>query len=266
MPSASASPRPDPSKPDPSSRPDFSGCVRVAAVGDVHLAEDLRGRYSPALAELRDVADLLLVAGDLTQHGRADEAAVFADDFGASPVPVVVVLGNHDYHSDQQREIRSLLEAAGIVVLEGEHTVVETAAGSVGVAGAKGFCLGFSGRAAANFGEPEMKAFSRHGIESAEQLRAAFDGLDTDVKVALTHFAPVEGTLVGEPSEIWSFLGNYLLGDAIDEARADLAVHGHAHAGTEKGLTEDGIPVRNVAQPVIRSAYRVYDVAVKERV
>ena len=234
--------------------------VRIAAVGDVHLAEDLRGRYAPVLAELSGEADLLLVAGDLTQHGRLDEAAVFAEEFSAADVPVVCVLGNHDYHSNQEMEIRSLIERAGIAVLEGDNVVVETPAGKVGIAGVKGFCLGFTGRSAANFGEPEMKAFTSHGIRSAEELRKAFDGLTADVLVSLTHFSPVTDTLLGEPHEIWSFLGNYLLGDVIDEAGADLAIHGHAHAGTEKGLTENGVPVRNVAQPVIRSAYRVYDV------
>lgn len=234
--------------------------VRIAAVGDVHLAEDLRGRYRPMLDELSGCADLLLVAGDLTQHGTPDEAAVFADEFGSAPVPVVAVLGNHDYHSDSAEEIRRGLEAAGIVVLEGESTVVETPAGTVGVAGAKGFCLGFSGRCAADFGEPEMKAFTGHGIRSADGLRRAFDGLEADVLVSLTHFAPVDDTLHGEPVEIWPFLGNYLLGEVVDDVGADLAIHGHAHAGAEKGLTPNGVPVRNVAQPVIRAAYRVYDV------
>ncbi|HET7689466.1 MAG TPA: metallophosphoesterase [Nocardioidaceae bacterium] len=245
--------------------PDSPGeAIRIAAVGDVHLAEDLRGRYRPCLERLSAEADVLLVAGDLTQHGRLDEAAVFAEEFSASDVPVVVVLGNHDYHSGQEDEIRTVIERAGIVVLEGEHHVVETDRGRVGIAGVKGFCLGFSGRCASNFGEPEMKAFTGHGIRSAELLRQAFDGLRSDltvdVTVALTHYAPVDNTLHGEPTEIWPFLGNYLLGEAIDAARADLAVHGHAHAGCEKGLTDDGTPVRNVAQPVIRSAYRVYDV------
>jgi Icc-related predicted phosphoesterase len=246
--------------PDPRGGP----CLRIAAVGDVHLGEDLRGRYREALARLPEEADLLLVAGDLTQHGRLDEAVVFAEEFAPCGVPVVTVLGNHDYHSGLEDEIRTLLQRAGIVVFEGEHHVVPTPAGTIGVAGAKGFCLGFSGRSAADFGEPEMKAFTGHGIESAARLRRAFEGLDADVTVALTHYAPVSGTLHGEPPEIWSFLGNYLLGDVIDNAAADLAVHGHAHAGTEKGLTQDGVPVRNVAQPVIRSAYRVFDLPVRQ--
>lgn len=234
--------------------------VRIAAVGDVHMGPDIRGRYRPALEQLPDDADVLLVAGDLTQHGLVEEAEVFAEEFRDLGVPVVAVLGNHDYHANLEDRIRAVLEEAGIVVLEGEGVVVPTRAGDVGVAGAKGFCLGFSGRRASYFGEPEMKAFTGHGQHSAELLRKAFQDLDAPVRVGLTHFSPVVDTLSGEPPEIWAFLGNYLLGDAIDEAAADLAVHGHAHAGVEKGITPGGVPVRNVAQPVIHTAYRVYDV------
>jgi len=149
-------------------------------------------------------------------------------------------------------------------VFEGESGAIETAGGTVGVAGAKGFCMGFAGRCAANFGEPEMKAFTDVGIRSAEVLRKAFTDLpDVDVTVALTHFAPIDETLRGEPPEIWAFLGNYLLGEVIDTHKANLAVHGHAHAGSEKGETATGIPVRNVAQPVIRRPYQVYEVRVE---
>jgi Icc-related predicted phosphoesterase len=172
------------------------------------------------------------------------------------------VLGNHDYHSDEQHKIASLLTDAGITVLEGTSAVFETRGGTIGIAGAKGFGLGFAGRCGSDFGEPEMKAFSRHGRASAEQLAEAFASLPaTDVRVALTHFAPVDGTLVGEPPEIWAFLGNYLLGEAIDAAGCHLAVHGHAHVGCEKGLTDGGVRVRNVAQPVIGAAYALYDVS-----
>ena len=228
------------------------------------MAPDLRGQYADSLAALPEQADVLLVAGDLTQHGTLEEAAVFADEFADVGVPVVAVLGNHDYHSDVDQGIHQLLEDAGIRVLEGDGTVVRMAAGSVGIAGAKGFCMGFAGRRAANFGEPEMKAFTDAGAQSAERLRKAFQSLPpVDVTVALTHFAPVDSTLAGEPPEIWPFLGNYLLGEVIDSCRAHLAIHGHAHAGTEKGETAAGIPVRNVAQPVIRRAYQVYEVRVE---
>lgn len=237
--------------------------IRVAAVGDVHLADDLRGRYAPLLEGISEEADALLVAGDLTQHGTVEEAAAFADEFDAADVPVLVVLGNHDYHSGAERDIVRLLEDRGVTVLEGTSTTIDTDAGRLGVAGIKGFCLGFVGRCAADFGEPEMKAFTGHGIETAALLREALDGLaaeEPDVTVALSHFAPVDDTLIGEAKEIWPFLGNYRLGEAIDETGVDLALHGHAHAGREKGLTPAGVPVRNVAQPVIQAAFRVYDV------
>jgi Icc-related predicted phosphoesterase len=176
---------------------------------------------------------------------------------------VVVVLGNHDYHSNVEQGIGELLEDGGIRVLEGDSAVVETPAGKLGIAGAKGFCMGFVGRCAANFGEPEMKVFTDAGVQSAERLRKAFGSLPpVDVSVSLTHFAPIDDTLAGEPQEIWPFLGNYLLGEVIDSSKAHFAVHGHAHAGTEKGQTAAGIPVRNVAQPVIRRAYQVYEVRV----
>jgi Icc-related predicted phosphoesterase len=236
--------------------------IRVAAVGDVHLGPDIAGRHRAGLATISDEADVLLLAGDLTRHGTVDEAEVVAAEYADLGVPVIAVLGNHDYHSDQETEITDLLTRAGITVLEGTSVVLETPGGTLGVAGVKGFGLGFAGRCGSDFGEPEMKAFARHGRASAELLAGALAALPpTDVRVVLSHFAPVDGTLVGEPPEIWPFLGNYLLGEAIDAWDCHLAVHGHAHAGTEKGATEGGVRVRNVAQPVIGAAYALYDVA-----
>jgi Icc-related predicted phosphoesterase len=235
--------------------------IRVAAVGDVHLDEALRGRLRPSLAHLPERADVLLLAGDLTRHGTVDEAKVVADEFADLGVPVAAVLGNHDYHSDAQDDVRAVLETGGIRVLEGEGVVLDLPAGRLGIGGAKGFGLGFAGRQGSDFGEPEMKAFARHGKESARRLYDALEPLDADVIVALMHYSPVEDTLVGEPPEIWPFLGCYLLAEAVDAVGADLAVHGHAHAGTEKGRTPGGVPVRNVAQPVIRAAYQVYELA-----
>jgi Icc-related predicted phosphoesterase len=234
--------------------------IRVAAVGDVHLGPDIAGRHRAGLHDLPDQADVLLLAGDLTRHGTADEAEIVAAEYRDLGVPVVAVLGNHDYQSDEQDKVAGVLTQAGITVLEGTSTVIQSSGGTLGIAGAKGFGLGFAGRCGSDFGEPEMKAFARHGRASAQALAQALESLPpTDVVVALTHFAPVDGTLIGEPPEIWAFLGNYLLAEAIDAAGCDLAVHGHAHAGTEKGATEGGVPVRNVAQPVIRQAYARYD-------
>lgn len=236
--------------------------IRIAAVGDVHLGEDIAGRHRAGLDGIGDRADVLLLAGDLTRHGTLDEAKVVAAEYRDLPVPVVAVLGNHDYHSDQQDEITALLRDVGITVLEGNGVTLETGGGTLGVAGVKGFGLGFAGRSGSDFGEPEMKAFSRHGKQSAASLAAALAEVSgADVRVALTHYAPVDDTLVGEPQEIWPFLGNYLLGEAVDEAHAHLAVHGHAHIGCEKGVTDGGVRVRNVAHPVIGAAYALYEVA-----
>ncbi|SFQ31250.1 Predicted phosphoesterase [Amycolatopsis arida] len=232
--------------------------IRIAAVGDVHMGEDARGRLRPALEHVGQHADVLLLAGDLTRHGTMDEAAVVADEFAGLPVPVVGVLGNHDHHSDAADKITELLTAHGIRMLEGDGVTLDVGGRRLGVAGVKGFGGGFAGKCASAFGEREMKEFVGHTTEVAGQLHATLDALDADVRVALTHYAPIPETLRGEPPEIYPFLGSYLLGEAIDDAEADFAVHGHAHFGTEQGVTPGGIRVRNVAQPIIRAAYAVY--------
>jgi Icc-related predicted phosphoesterase len=233
--------------------------VRVAAVGDVHLAEDARGLLRPALEQVGRHADVLLLAGDLTRHGTVGEARVVADEFADLAVPVVAVLGNHDYHSDCQDEIVALLTGRGIRVLEGDSTTVEVNGCRLGVAGVKGFGGGFAGKCGSMFGEPQMKAFIAHTEEVSGRLASALRGLDgVDLRIALTHYSPVPDTLRGEPPEIFPFLGSYQLAEAIDAGQADLAIHGHAHSGTEQGSTPGGVRVRNVAQPVIRSAFAVY--------
>ncbi|MGC4810041.1 metallophosphoesterase family protein [Micromonospora sp. DT228] len=234
--------------------------IRIAAVGDVHLDEDVVGRFRPALEELPECADVLLLAGDLTRHGTEAEARCVAEEFGGLAVPVVTVLGNHDHQCDQVPQVVKVLEDAGITVLEGNGVVLDCAGGRLGIAGVKGFGGGFAGRCASDFGEPEMKAFVRTTTDSADRLGAALRSLDCDMLVALTHYAPVPDTLVGEPLEIYPFLGSYQLGQAIDSAPTALALHGHAHAGSERGTTPGGVRVRNVAHPVIKQAYSVFHV------
>ncbi|MER7416429.1 metallophosphoesterase [Micromonospora peucetia] len=232
--------------------------IRIAAVGDVHLDKDVVGRFRPALDELPRHADVLLLAGDLTRHGTEAEARCVATEFGGLGVPVVTVLGNHDHQCDQVPQVVKVLEDAGITVLEGDGIVLDCAGRRLGVAGVKGFGGGFAGRCASDFGEPEMKAFVGTTARSADALSAALRGLDCDVLVALTHYSPVPDTLAGEPLEIYPFLGSYQLGQAIDSAPTALALHGHAHAGTERGATPGGVRVRNVAHPVIKQAYSVF--------
>lgn len=236
--------------------------IRVAAVGDIHLGPESQGTLRPSFETLPECADVLLLAGDLTRHGTPDEAQVVAREIKDLGVPVVAVLGNHDHHDDRPEEVTAILGEAGAHVLEGQATVVTGAAGQrIGVAGTKGFGGGFVGRCAGEFGEPIMKEFVRYSRRCADALRASLlelAGEGCDARIALTHFSPVPDTLAGEPLEIYPFLGSYLLAEAIDTAGADLAVHGHAHAGTEHGMTGGGVKVRNVAQPVIGRAFHVY--------
>ncbi len=235
--------------------------ARVAAVGDIHLGPDCRGLLRPSFETLHESADVLLLAGDLTRHGTVEEAEVVADEVRDLGVPVVAVLGNHDYHSERETDVARVLTDAGVTVLEGDSVVLPVAGEKVGIAGTKGFCGGFAGRSAGEFGEREMKEFVRTTRRGADGLRRALTELSADgcgARIALTHFAPVPDTLAGEPVEIYPFLGSYLLAEAIDESGADLAVHGHAHLGTEHGMTAAGVRVRNVAQPVIRRAFALY--------
>ncbi len=239
--------------------------LRVAAVGDVHAGVDPASahRLRQGVAHLGDHADVLLLAGDLTRCGDPDEARVVADAIGATGVPAAAVLGNHDVHAGRGDEVVDVLAAAGIVVLDGAGTVFDLPGGRLGVTGAKGFGGGFAGACVTEFGEPEVKVFARHAVAEADALAgamartAAVGGLGAHV--VLLHYSPVRETLRGEPPEIYPFLGSYLLAEAIDRVGADLVVHGHAHRGSERGITPGGVRVRNVAQPVLRSAYRIYE-------
>ncbi|MGG7105128.1 metallophosphoesterase family protein [Rhodococcus sp. 24CO] len=232
--------------------------IHIAAVGDIHLGVDSRGEMRPALDKVSTHADVLLLAGDLTRHGGVEEAEVVADEFAELGVPVIAVLGNHDYHSDAVEDVTAVLAGRGITVLEGQSVTMDLDGQTVGIAGVKGFGGGFAGKCASVFGEPQMKNFAGHTVEVADRFRAAVSELEADVRIALLHYSPVSDTLHGEPPEIYPFLGSYLLGQPIDEFHLDLALHGHAHAGCERGTTPGGVRVRNVAQPVIRAAYTVY--------
>ncbi|RFS83584.1 metallophosphoesterase [Actinomadura spongiicola] len=240
--------------------------IRVAAAGDLHVGPEVAGTYRTRLSALAEHADVFLVAGDLTRHGTVEEGRVAAGELRDLGVPVVAVLGNHDYHSDAEDEITDILRDAGVTVLEGDGTVLDCGGTKLGIAGGKGFGGGFEGRCASDFGEPEMKAFISHTKDFAGRLGAALLDLDADLLVSLTHYSPSADTLEGEPLEIYPFLGSYLLGEAIDSAMADLAIHGHAHKGTEKGLTSGGVRVRNVALPVIQHAYAMYSLDIPARV
>jgi len=232
--------------------------IRIAAFGDCHVGTDTMGRLGTHLAGIEEAADVLLVAGDLTKCGTADEAKVFVDEVAELRIPRVAVLGNHDHHADEVPQVVDVLEEGGIVVLEGDAHVLEIGGRTVGIAGTKGFGGGFAGACASAFGERETKAYVEHTQAIADRLRDTLQMLETDVRIVLLHYSPVDTTLEGERREIYPFLGSYLLAEAIDAVGAELVLHGHAHGGTERGTTAGGTPVRNVAQPVIGAAYKVY--------
>lgn len=232
--------------------------IRLAAIADLHCVESTCGMLSPAWSTLHEVADVFLIGGDLTTTGTPREAAVLARELEAVQIPVVAVLGNHDYHTGNEAAVRGVLEAQGVAVLEGECRSFKVGGETLGVAGTKGFGGGFAGACGSDFGEPEMKQYVRHSVEMAERLRNVMRSLDADYRVLLMHYSPIDTTLRGEPLPIYPFLGSYLFAEVADEAGVDLVLHGHAHHGSEKGVTPGGIPVRNVALPLIRNAFHVF--------
>lgn len=228
--------------------------VRIAAAGDLHYDARSQGKLRTHFRKLEGEADLLLLAGDLTDTGTPEEAAVLIEDLKGLQIPIVAVLGNHDYHCNQVKEIRRMMEEPGMTVLEGDSTVLHCRGLSIGIAGTKGFGGGFEGACGTLFGEPEMKDFIAHTERLSDRLKETLLSLKTDLKIALLHYSPIRETLAGERAEVFPFLGSYLLGKAIDEGGADLVVHGHSHHGRERGMTRGGIPVRNAAIPMLKKA------------
>lgn len=235
--------------------------MRIAAVGDIHVADDSVGTVAPGLDGIERRADALLLAGDLTKCGTPGEAELVLAELADVAVPIIAVLGNHDHHDGRPEAVVEALRAGGVIVLEGDAVVLDLPGGRLGVAGAKGFGGGFAGANATAFGEAEMKAFVHHTERVAAELEVALGSLDDqgcDARVALLHYSPVPETLVGERLEIYPFLGSELLAEAVDRVGADLVLHGHAHGGSERGETAGGVPVRNVAMPVIGAAYALF--------
>ena len=240
--------------------------IRIAAAADIHAGPESAGTLKPLLADLKDEADLLLLAGDLTRSGKPLEAKTLVDELQDVGVLVVAVLGNHDYHSDQAAEITRILKDAGIHVLDRGSVVLDVAGQRVAIAGTKGFGGGYGAALASDFGEPEMKAWIRHAEAEAETLEDVLTALVGDVRIVLLHYSPVPDTLDGERLDLYPFLGNSFLGEAIDRSGADLVLHGHAHHGSLAGTTPGGVPVRNVAQPVIRAPYVVFTIEQEDEI
>ena len=225
--------------------------VRFAAVGDLHCTEASAGTLRQYLAQATEGADALLLCGDLTDYGTEREAAVLADELGVVAIPVVAVLGNHDFESGLADEVRRILQGAGVQVLDGEAIEVH----GVGIAGAKGFAGGFGSASLGAWGEPAIKAFVSEALKEAMKLESALAKLRTRHRIAMLHYAPVAATVQGEPPEIFAFLGSSRLEDALLRYPVDFVVHGHAHRGTLEGRTVNGVPVYNVARPLLQRSF-----------
>ena len=225
--------------------------VRIAAISDVHVGKSSQGALQPLLAEIADNADVLVVCGDLTDYGLPEEARILAKELAPARIPIVAILGNHDMESDQQGEVRQILTDAGIVMLDGESHEVY----GVGFAGAVGFAGGFGRAALGSWGERAIKSFVQEAVNEALKLEAALARLTTPHRIALLHYSPVKDTVEGEPIEIFPWLGCSRLEEPLLRYPVTAVFHGHAHKGTAEGRTQNGIPVYNVALPVLRALY-----------
>jgi Icc-related predicted phosphoesterase len=225
--------------------------IRLAAIGDLHVTETSEHRYRDLFAEISQAADVLALCGDLTNFGKPREAEILAEDLRHCTIPAVGVLGNHDYECGEAEEVAKILHGAGVTVL-GEQAVIIA---GVGFAGVKGFLGGFGRGELGAFGEPAIKAFVDAALDEARKLENALRSLKTERCVAVLHYAPVADTVVGEPLEIYPFLGCSRLADAIDRFdHVAAVVHGHAHRGSYRGATPRGTPVYNCAQMVAEAA------------
>jgi uncharacterized protein len=223
--------------------------MRIAATADLHFFSPRFGVIQEQLAQVRDQADLLILAGDLTNYGKPAEMEGLLNSLVRLRLPIVAVLGNHDYESGAQAELIRMLTQEGIKLLDG--TAYER--DGIGFAGTKGFGGGFGRGALTAFGEPEVKAFVQGAIDEALKLERAISQLRTEKRIVVLHYAPVADTAQGESPEIFPYLGSSRLAEVVDRHGADMILHGHAHHGSPEGKTTAGIPVYNVAIPILQS-------------
>ena len=228
--------------------PKSPSSVRFAIVGDIHVTKDSAGTLRNLFAQASDAADALLLCGDLTDYGTAEEAHVLAGELAAVKIPIVAILGNHDYESGTPEIVTEILTHAGVRVLDGEACEIE----GVGIAGAKGFAGGFGRGSLGSWGEPAIKLFVKEALNEAMKLESALAKLRTPRRIAMLHYSPIAGTLEGEPLEIFPFLGSSRLEEPLLRYPVDAVFHGHAHRGTLESKTISGVPVYNVAKPLLQ--------------
>lgn len=229
--------------------------TRIAAVGDIHVRETDKGKWVECFKEVSKQSDVFLICGDLTDTGDEAEAQILSDELRACTVPVVAVLGNHDFEKGRHKLIRQVVQNERVHILDGEAVVI----GDVGFAGVKGFGGGFDNYMLSMFGEGAMKAFVQEAVDEALRLDRALARLDADhenitKKIAIMHYSPIRETIIGEPEPIYPFLGSSRLSEPLNRRQVTAAFHGHAHVGTLEGKTSAGVRVFNVSKPLLAKA------------
>ena len=232
-------------------RPDKE-VVRVAAIGDLHFGRTAApGSLQPLFGQINEHADILVICGDLTDFGLAEEARALARELTVLKIPIVAVLGNHDFESSQPDEVRSILGGAGVSILDGDSTEIL----GIGFAGIKGFAGGFGRRALGPWGENIIKKFVHEAVDEALKLESALARLRNDQRIAVLHYSPIQETVEGEPPEIFPFLGCSRLEEPLNRYPVTAVFHGHAHHGRPEGRTTKGVPVFNVSMTLMNNLY-----------
>jgi len=231
-----------------------NGKQKIAAMGDLHVKENGGTSYKELFTEISQAADILVLTGDLTDLGKPKEAELLAADMRSCSIPIVAVLGNHDYECGHVEEVKSIITDAGVQLLEGQAVEIN----GVGFAGVKGFAGGFGRYMLGSFGEPAIKAMVAESVEETMRLENALRQVRSERAMVVLHYAPIPETVVGEPQEIYPFLGSSRLAETIDRFPVSAVVHGHAHRGTYEGKTPGGAPVYNVASHIEKPTGRPY--------
>lgn len=228
--------------------------VKIAAVGDIHIRENDKGKWRECFIKASQNADILLISGDLTDTGSTKEAEVLKKELQDCTIPIVAVLGNHDYERGLDKDVKHILEHENFHILDGEAVIIE----NIGFAGVKGFGGGFDNHMLSMFGEKMMKNFVQEAVDEALKLDRALTRLEGEhdnlPKIVVMHYAPIKATVMGEPDAIYPFLGCSRLAEPINRRKVEAVFHGHAHVGTLEGSTSKGVKVFNVAKPILHKS------------
>lgn len=238
--------------------------IRIAAVGDLHFDPTRGSTFRDMFAEINRQADILVLCGDITTHGKPEQMAGFVDELAGVEIPIVAVLGNHDHEAGVPEDLIAILEQRSVHVLDGNEVVID----GIGFAGTKGFAGGFGRGALAPFGELLIKEFVQAALDEALRLENAMRSLHTEIRIVVLHYAPIHETVLGEPEVIWPFLGSSRLLGPIETIGASAVFHGHAHHGTFEAKTPNGTPVFNVAMPILEERgekFFIYTIDAPER-